>query len=190
MDTVDIVLKILPLVTGVAGYSINGFLKDKENRKLRKQLQEKDERLKANEMYEKIRNKREVFEDSMTDLLCIGEEANINERQRLFIRVSQKYTALYNEIEDFCTKLFDDVINSQAYIKDTILPILSGLAEKQVEYYKSLNDYAIKYSFDKIRRPDYKAFEKYDKFLIEYNGGEGSHFWRKIKNMRRDGQFE
>ncbi|KYQ01869.1 hypothetical protein OWP15_11595 [Bacillus paranthracis] len=190
MESIDVFLRILPVLTALGGYSINGYLMGKKNEKLRKQLLETDERLRANEMYEKVKNRRELFEETLTDLLCISEDANLSERKRAFMKCSQKYSALYNEIEDFCTKLFDGVINSQSYIKETVLPVLSELAEKQVEFYSELNEYANKYNIEKIRKPNFKAFEKYDKFLITYNGGESGHFWRKIKDMRRDSDFE
>lgn len=48
----------------------------------------------------------------------------------------------------------------------------------------------IKYDFDKLRKPDHKVFDNFDRFLIKYNGGENEHFWRKLKNMRRDADFE
>lgn len=188
MDSQDII-SFATLVVGIIGF-VYGYIKDKENKKLNNRIRETDERIKANEMYDKIRNKREIFEDYMTDLLCIDKSQNINSRKNTFMKSSQKYNALYNEIEDFCTKLFDGAIKSETYIIETILPILSDLAEQQVEYYSSLNKYAEKYSFEKLRKPDFKAFEKYDEFLIKYNGGDSGHFWRKIKNMRRDADFE
>lgn len=190
MNTLDIVLRLLPVITGFIGFSIQGFIKEKENKKLRDQLQEQNERIKANEMYEKIRNKRELFEDTLADLLCLDSECSINERKRSFFKIIQKYTALYNEIEDFCTKLFDGAINSESYIKETVLPILNELAENQIETFKLLNEYAIKYDLEKLKKPDYKAFDNYDKFLITYNGGESSYFWRKLKNNRRNNGFE
>lgn len=190
MDKLDIFFKALPIITGIGGYSIRNVRADKEKKELQKQLQDKDERIKANEQYEKIINKREVLEDFFTDLLCIDDNCNSNERKRYFLKVNQRYTALYNQIEDFCNKLFDGAINSESYIKETVLPILSELAIKQVEMFKDLNEYADKYGFEKIKQPDYKAFDKYDQFLIKYNGGEGGHFWRNLKNKRRDSGFE
>lgn len=101
----DIILKVLPIVTGILGFSINGFIKDKENKKLKIQIEERDERLRENEMYEKVRSKHEVFEESMADLTCLDLDTSINEKKRAFIKVCQKYNALYNEVEDFCTKV-------------------------------------------------------------------------------------
>lgn len=190
MESMDIFLKILPVITALGGYSVNGYLMGKKNEKLRKQLHEKDERLRANEMYEKVKNRREVFEETVADLLYISEIANLSERKRAFLKCSQKYSALYNEIEDFCTKFSDGVIDSEPYIKMTVLPVLSELAEKQVTFYSELNNYATKFNIEKMRKPNFKAFEKYDKFLIMHNGGESGHFWRKIKDMRRDSGFE
>lgn len=197
MSTVEVILGVFSAVTAIGGYSVRSYRADKEKKaseeekkELQKQLQEKDARMEANELYEKIRNKREIFEDSLADLTCLDDECPINVRKRAFLKVKQKYNALYNEVEDFCTKLIDGAINSESYIKESVVPILSSLAEKQVETFKLLNVYADKYSFEKIKQPDYKAFDKYDQFLVKYNGGEGSHFWRDLKNKRRDSGFE
>lgn len=179
MDKLDIFFKALPIITGIGGYSFSNV---RANKKL--------DRMKANEKYEKIRNKREIFESSLGDLTCLDEECPLNVRKRTFLKVNEKYKSLYNEIEDFCTQLFDGAIKSKDYINKTVLPILSELAVKQVEMFKTLNDYARSYGFEEISKPDYKAFEKYDQFLIKYNGGEGSHFWRDLKNKRRDSGFE
>ena len=191
MDIIlDILSKIAPLIYGVGGFSISSFINNKKIKKLQEQLKEQEERIRANEMYEKIRNRREVFEGVLSDLICLTDECDINERQRAFIEVHQKYSSLYNEIEDFCTKLLDGVINSEKYIKETVLPILNELADKQVDIFKQLNDYADQYKLDKISRPVFKAFDKYDQILIKYNGGETSYFWKKIKDKRRDSGFE
>lgn len=188
MEQADIIA-FLGVIVGIVGF-IYGVFKDRQNKKLNNEIKDTDNRIKANEMYDRIRNRREMFEEYMTDLLCIEDNAEISIRKSSLLKTTQKYTALYNEIEDFCTKMRHNAINSETYIKETVLPILSELAEQQVEYYSSLNDYAEKYELERMRKPDYKAFENYDRFLIQYNGGESSHFWRKIKNMRRDADFE
>jgi hypothetical protein len=182
-------LSIISVMIGILGL-LYGYVKDRENKKLNAQLVEKSERLKANEMYDRIRNKREVFEEYLADMLTIDEAANASTRKSSYMKVCQKYSALYNEIEDFCTKLSDEAIKSDKYVIETVLPILSELAEQQIAFYESLKDYANKHSLDALRKPDYKAFDKYDQFLIKYNGGENGHLWRKIKNLRRDAGFE
>lgn len=187
--SIDTLIKIIPSIVAIISF-LYGYFKDRENRKLKKQIDEKDERLQANLMYEKIKNKKEIFEDQLAELTSLDEEDGLKEVKKVFLKTINKYTSLYNEIEDFCTKIDDGVIKSEAYIKDTILPTLSSLAETQVEVYVRLNEFAEAYKLDKLKKPDYKAFDKYDKFLIKYNGGEGGHFWRKMKNSRRDNGFE
>lgn len=175
----SIITTIIPIITALGGYSVKGVIDNKKNK-----------RIMANQMYEKIRDKMGTFENSIAQLVSLAKDSKHDEVLRKFLEAVQAYEALYNEIEDFCTQIFDKVINSEKYLKNTVAPSLSELAEKQVEYYEVLNKYANKYNLEKIRRHDYKAFEKYDKFLIHYNGGENSHFWKKLKNTRRDADFE
>lgn len=182
-------LDMLTPVIGVAGF-FYGLYKDSQNKKLSKIIEEKNNRIQANDMYEKIKVKREIFEDALVDLVSLDDGVSESERQRIFLQTYNKYTSLYNEIEDFCTKLYDGVIESEDYIKETLLPTLNELAEMQVDTYKTLVDYAKKYNLKSINKPDYKAFDKYDKFLVKYNGGETGYFWKKIKNARRDVGFE
>lgn len=182
-------VNIGPLIVVVLGF-IYGIYKDCQNKNLRKEVQEKDNRLQANFMYEKVRTKREILEDKLTELISLDDNSSLTEKQRVLLQTYNKFVSLYNEIEDFCTKIFDDAIKSESYIKETILPVLNELAEYQIEMFKELNNYANKYNLKPIKKPDYKAFDKYDKFLIKYNGGETSHFWRKLKNTRRDSGFE
>lgn len=163
------------------------MFKDIENRKLRKEIGEKDNKLQANSMYEKIRDKKEDFEDELSKLISLDEEDSLKKRRQVFLKVFNKYTDLYNEIEDFCTKIDDGVIKSENYIRETILQTLNTLAEIQVEVYTLLNNHSEKYKLDKLKKPEFKAF---DKFLIKYNGGDGSYFWRKLKTARVDSEFE
>lgn len=76
------------------------------------------------------------------------------------------------------------------YIKNTISVNLSKYATIQYDTFASLQGIAHKYGFEELRKPDYKAFEDYDKFLIAYNGGENSAFWTDIKTKRRQNGFE
>lgn len=178
-----------PFIFGVIGF-VYGVFKDVENKKLKGEIEIKENRLQANSMYEKIRIKKEILEDALTELVALNEESSLQEKKTVFLKTYNKYTSLYNEIEDFCAKISDGVIESESYIKETLLPIFNNLAKIQVETYKSLNNFAQKYGLEKINKPDYKAFDKYDEFLIKYNGGETSYFWRELKNMRRDYGFE
>lgn len=183
------IIALVGVVIGAVGF-VYGVIKDRQNNKLNDEIRDIDNRIKANEMYDKIRNKREIFEEYMADLLCIDEGSTMSNRKSIFYKTSQKYTALFNEIEDFCTKIHHNALKSETYISETVLPVLSDLAEYQIKYYSALNDYAKKYDFDELRKPDHKAFDNFDRFLIKYNGGENGHFWRKLKNMRRDADFE
>lgn len=177
------------LMIGVIGLTY-GVYKDFQGKRLREVIQEKNNRLEANSMYGEVRTKREIFEDKLAELIILNESAISSEKQRLLLQAYNKYSSLYNEIEDFCTKINDGAIDSESYILETILPILNELAELQVETFKTLIDYENKHNLKEIKQPDYKAFDKYDKFLIKYNGGETSHFWKKLKNSRRDNGFE
>lgn len=182
------------VITSIAGFVaflslLFNIYQHVENRKLKRKVEEKDERLRANEMYEKIRAKRESFEEELADLTCI-EDDNPSVKKKQFLKTYKKYVALYDEIEDFCTKIADKVIESESYIRNTVLPTLNTLAELQVEVFKTLNDYALDNKFENLRKPDYGAYNEFDKFLLKYNDGEGSHFWRKIKTLRRDSGFE
>lgn len=179
MSKLEIFLGICTLLSGIGGYSISNIRASK-----------KLDRMKVNELYEKVRNKKEVFEDSLADMRCLEKDCSLKIRERTFLKVYQKYTSLYNEVDSFCNQLLNKVINNTSYVKENFLPTLSELAIIQAETFKFLNDYASQYEFDQLNKPDYKAFDNYDKFLIKYNGGDGSHFWRNLKNKRRDSGFE
>lgn len=185
----DNFIKIGPLVVSIIGLLLSIY-NNLQNRRLRKEIQEKDNRLEANLMYEKIRNKRETFEDVLVEIISLEDNLSIAERQRILLKTYNKYVSLYNEVEDFCTKIFDGVISSEDYIEKTVQSIFNELAELQVEAFRSLTDYANTNNLTSIKKPDYKAFDKYDKFLIKYNGGETSHFWKKLKGSRRENGFE
>ncbi|MGG1601143.1 hypothetical protein [Paenibacillus naphthalenovorans] len=189
MSTMQIVISactgfvaLLSLIFNIYQYYQNGKLKEK--------VEERDERLRANEMFAKIRTKRESFEEELAELTCLTDDDSKSVKKKQFLKVYKKYVALFDEIEDFCTKISDKVIDSENYIRNTVLPTLNSLTELQLEVFGILNDYALSNEFERLRKPDYGAFSEFDRFLLKYNDGEGSHFWRKIKTLRRDYEFE
>ena len=146
---------IITIIIGVAGF-FYGLYKDSQNKKLSKIIEEKNNRIQANDMYEKVKVKREIFEDALVELVSLDEEANVSEKQRTFSKTYNKYTSLYNEIEGFCTNLSDGLIESEDYLRETLLPILNQLAEMQVDTYKTLVDYTKGNSLKPINKPDGK----------------------------------
>lgn len=189
MSTAQMVIGSITVFLAFISFLFNVY-QYKENKKLKQKVEDRDERLRANEMYEKIRAKRESFEEELAELTCLTDDDNSSVKKRQFLKTHKKYVALYDEIEDFCTKIADRVIDSESYIRNTVLPTLNSLAELQMEVYKILNNYAQSNGFEKLRKPDFGAYNEFDKFLLKYNDGEGSHFWRKIKTIRRDTGFE
>ena len=120
----------------------------------------------------------------------VKEELGIEIVQEKFLKAYNRYTDFFNEVNDFCIMVNIGAIKAENYIKNTISVNLSKYATIQYDTFASLQGIAHKYGFEELRKPDYKAFEDYDKFLIAYNGGENSAFWTDIKTKRRQNGFE
>lgn len=193
-DKISLLALIVSVLGGIFNFFYNRSIQQKqtamglEQNKAEIQLQEKNNRLEASMTFEKVRYKKEAFEEILADLVSMTEESDKQLVQSTFLKCYNKYTALYNEIEDLCTKILDKVIISEDYIKKIILVELYKLAQFQYEYYKALDDFAINLNLKRINKPDYKAFENYDRFLKTYYN-ENSYQWREIEKGRKNSGF-
>lgn len=157
------------------------FLYSKHLDKIRQDLIKKQDRLEANLRFEKVRDKKERLEDSIPDLLACSD---LDEKKKMFQKTITKFTALFNEVEDFANIINDQTIKSDNYIKDIVLPEIKKLADIQIEIFTILTVYAKTNKFDIPKRPGYKAFKGIDKLLTKYYG-QDNHILIELKNNRK-----
>lgn len=188
----DIILKILPILVSIVSLCYTIVLNSK-TRKVREQIEKVQlDVLKASELYVHVKNAKKVYEDAMTDLtvVCANENSSTEDVQKSFLCAYNRYTDFFNEVNDFCIMVNIGAIKADNYIKNTIAVNISKYAKIQYETFSVLQGIAQEKGFEKLEKPDYKAFEDYDKFLISYNGGENSAFWTELKTKRRQAGFE
>ena len=147
---------------------------------------------KQSELYVHVKNAKKVYEDAMAELtvICSNENSEKKDVQEKFLRAYNRYTDFFNEVNDFCIMVNIGAIKAEDYIKNTIAVNISKYAKIQYETFSVLQEIAKEYNFKMLEKPDYKAFEDYDKFLISYNGGDSSAFWTDIKTKHRQAGFE
>lgn len=148
--------------------------------------------LKASELYVHVKNAKKIYEDAMTGLIVACSKENIltDELKNVFLIAYNRYIDFFNEVNDFCIMVNIGAINAEKYIENTLSINLSKYAKIQYETFSVLQGIAIQHGFEKLNKPDYKAFEDYDKFLVKYNGGENSAFWTELKTKRQQSGFE
>ncbi|WP_252214681.1 hypothetical protein [Clostridium sp. VAP41] len=183
------IFKIMSVVNPILGVSVYGVLREYFVRKERKRVESKEQRLKASNAFKQITRKKEEFEEYSVELPSSEENVTKEYRQKVFSKTKTKYTAIYNEIEEFCSEINDGAIESEKYIRDNVLNVLCQYAKLQVEFYVTLKEYSDNFSLDGIRKPDIGAFTNYDELLKKYNGGDKSPFWLELLNLRRDANF-
>lgn len=189
---VDIVLKFIPILISATSLGYTIYLNYK-TRKLQEQVKRVQlDVLQASELYIHVKNAKKVYEDAMAELtvICADENSEKKDIQEKFLRAYNRYTDFFNEVNDFCIMVNIGAIKAQEYIKNTISVNISKYAKIQYETFSVLQSVAEKYGLKRLSKPDYRAFEDYDKFLISYNGGESSTFWTDIKTNRRLAGFE
>lgn len=193
------------IIVGVLSLCYSIFLNVRTNR-IHKKIQEVQlDVLQASSLYENVKKMKREYVQAMTDLQVIKQE--VEERlessgdsmlnstdkshvNRAFLNLYQKYTDFFNEVEDYCTKVNVGAIKAEEYIKEKVAPNISAYAKLQVETFEMLTIIAQNYNFKKVLKPDYNAFKEYDIFLIKYNGGEESAFWKDLKTSRSRVGFE
>lgn len=188
----DIVLEILPILISIASLGYTAYVNHK-TQKIRKQVEKVQlDVLKASELYVHVKDAKKVYEDAMADLTiaCCSGESVTEDVHTKFLRAYNRYTDFFNEVNDFCIMVNIKAIKAEEYIKNTIAVNISKYAKIQYETFEILQQIAVQYHFQKLDKPDYKAFEDYDKFLVAYNGGENSAFWTELKTKRRQAEFE
>ena len=186
------IIKICPILISLVSL-VYTILLNRKTRKIREKVEKVQlDVIKASELYVHVKNSKKVYEDAMTELIvvCSNEELGIEIVQEKFLKAYNRYTDFFNEVNDFCIMVNIGAIKAENYIKNTISVNLSKYATIQYDTFASLQGIAHKYGFGELRKPDYKAFEDYDKILIAYNGGENSAFWTDIKTKRRQNGFE
>ncbi len=172
------IFKVMSVVNPIVGISLFNLYKNN-----------KEQRTKATTGFKKILDKKELFEECLTDLVTLEDDVSDNLRQKTFSKAYTKYTALYNEIEEFCGEVLDGAIKSKKYIKGSVYNSLCQYAKLQVNFYTQLKQYSETHKLAPIRKIGIGSFINYDKFLIKYSGGEQSQLWLEILNLRRDSDF-
>lgn len=189
---VEIILRIIPILISIASLVYTIYLNYK-TRKVREQVESVQlDVLKASELYVHVKDAKKIYEDAMADLsvVCANENSEKKDVQEKFLRAYNRYIDFFNEVNEFCIMVNIGAIKAKDYIKNTISVNISKYAKIQYETFSVLQGIAEEYNFEKLDKPDYRAFEDYDKFLIFYNGGENSAFWTNIKINRRQAGFE
>lgn len=188
----NVILKIIPILISIVslGYTI---CLNYKTRKVRDKVERVQlDVLKASELYVHVKDAKKVYEDAMAELIvvCQNENPLKEDIQIKFLQAYNRYTDFFNEINDFCIMINIGAIKAENYISSTIAVNISKYAKIQYETFSVLQGIAEQYNLEKLDKPDYKAYEDYDKVLIKYNGGENSAFWTDIKTKRRQVGFE
>lgn len=153
-----------------------------------KLLREKTNRLETDSMFEKIRLKREEFENTLSEFGSLIDSSAEEDKRRLFLLSKTKYTALYNEIEAFCARIVDNVLESETYVEEIVIPELKKLAIFQAEFFGALNEKAKELTLPKVPQPDFKAFGHYEDVLRKYIK-QDDKFWSKLKKSRSENKL-
>lgn len=188
----DTILKIIPILISIVSLGYTIYLNNK-TRKVREKVEKVQlDVLKASELYVYVKKAKKVYEDAMAELIvvCSDEKSEIANVQEKFLKAYNRYTDFYNEVNDFCIMVNIGAIKAENYIKNTISVNLSKYAKIQYETFSNLQGIAQKYGLKSLEKPDYRAFEDYDKFLVTYNGGKNSAFWTEVKTKRKQHGFE
>lgn len=188
----DIILKVLPSLVSLASLCYTIIL-NRKTKKVREQVEKVQlDVLKASELYVHVKDAKKVYEDAMVDLNVVyaNEKSSIEDIKKSFLCAYNRYTDFFNEVNDFCIMVNIGAIKAESYIKNTIAVNISKYAKIQYETFAVLQNIAQEKNFEKLDKPDYKAFEDYDKFLISYNGGQNSAFWTDLKTKRSRAGFE
>ena len=172
------IFKVMSVVNPLIGASLVHYI---DNTKV--------QRTKATTAFKKILDKREIFEEYLADLLTLSENSDKTDKQRYFSKAYTKYCALYNEIEEFCGEVIAGSIKSKKYIKGSVYNSLCEYAKLQVEFYVKLRDYSKKYGLEPVKKTSIGSYINFDEFLKKYSGGDKSHFWLELSNLRRDSDF-
>lgn len=123
--------------------------------------------LEASNQYSKVKELERPFEGALSELIVILDSDNesIETKKRVFLKLNNRFTDLFNEINSFCALINNDSICAKEYLKNTAIPKLVKYAEIQIQCYGTLNMAATKLGERKLSKPNYRAFEEYDIFL-------------------------
>ena len=143
--------------------------------------------LKDSELFMHVKDTKREFEDSLAELtVSVSSDMSSDDAtQKIFLSTYNRYTDFFNEINDFCIMVNIGAIKAEEYIKNTISVNISKYAKLQYETFDTLQKIAENKGYKKLSKPDYKAFEDYDKFLMKFNG-ENSAFWTELKTKRKE----
>ncbi|MBB6633242.1 hypothetical protein [Cohnella thailandensis] len=161
-------------------------------------LRRKANRLEADAMYEKVRNKRVEFEEVLTEFTLLdkkiqennGEVEDTDQSQYtgLLLKSKIKYSLFYNEIEAFCNRLVDKTIESEEYINNEVLPSLKKDAMRQVMFFGTLNEKAKMLSLPPIPKPEPTAFKNFNTVINQYFGDD-THWISELERVRNEKSF-
>lgn len=178
MDTTLAILAIL-IAAGTLWHSIHYAGKNEKrlnsSELAQQELENKSVRLEADLMFEKVRVKKEEFELAIAELIVSSE----NEKS-LFLSAITKYSSLFNEIEAFSTRLNDETIPVNDYVKKEVIPLFIKMAKYQVTSFGTLNDTAKKLGLKPLKSPDYGSFSNFNSILLNH-----SNKYAEIKELRK-----
>lgn len=190
-NLIDLGLKVIPILLSLGSLGYTVFL-NRKTWEVRKRVDIQLDILKANERYTQVKDAKKIFEDALAELIFLRTNKKVGKAdiEKELIKTYNKYTAFFNEINEYCNMVNVGAIKANDYIKDTIAVNLSKYASIQYDTFNTLQAVADEYGLKKLNKPDYNAFSDYDKFLLQYNGGENSTFWLDLKTKRQHAGFE
>ena len=103
--------------------------------------------MQASALYENVKTMNREYKSALSDLMIltdISKDDMTSEKRteihKSFLKLYQKYTDFFNEIEDYCLKINVGAISAEEYIKNTVSKNLSTFANYQVDTFETLND--------------------------------------------------
>lgn len=174
VEKITIFLSLLAILVSVTS-GIYQWRKDKKTDEKQESVERKQtdieartQRLEADSLFEKVRDKYDNLNKSMELLVHNRSSENI-------LEVYREYTKLFNEINAYSCRLVDNTITESDYIKNEVLPFFKKMGSYQADIFKVLNSIAIENKMSRMKTPDYGSFKNFDNILkrccseLEYN---------------------
>ena len=177
-------IDILSLIVAIVAFFYSMYA-NRKSKKAEDEVNSVKANLEAGNQYSKVKELERPFEDAMSELIVILDSDNegIETKKRVFLKLSNRFTDLFNEINSFCALVNNGSIGAKEYLKNTAIPKLLKYAEIQVQCYETLNMAAEKIGEKKLPKPNYRAFDEFDVFLKK---NMSSYQYDNIEKKRKE----